>query len=125
MAFTDFVSELRVLGYVVSEVGNRVIVDYEIPVGRFAGQRVRLGLTADDSYPSACPGGPHVSPPLLPMHPSQDIGHPRGGVHDDPDYESHAGGKWQYWSRPFPGWGRSDKTARSYMAHVRALFATQ
>lgn len=126
MPIQDFEDQLKALGYAVQAYpGGRLLIEYEIPVGRFQGRSVRLGLTVADEFPASCPGGPHISPSLLQVHPANDVGHPVGGVHDDSDYRNAVGGDWQYWSRPFPGWGSSDRSVRSYMAFIRGLFASQ
>jgi hypothetical protein len=126
MSAKDFFSELRALGYSVDEYpGDRAVVTFEVPVGRFAGRVIRLGFEVPGDYPMTPPSGPHISPPLLPLHPQNDIPHPLGGVHERPEFAKIVGGEWQYWSRPFPEWGSSEKTARVYMAFIRHLFATQ
>ncbi|MHB8671463.1 MAG: hypothetical protein ACYDAD_13070 [Acidimicrobiales bacterium] len=81
---------------------------YEVPVGGRLGDKIRLGLARAGDWPLSCPPGPHVSPRL---------GHPGGNVH-----ASTLGSDWEYWSRPFPGWADTDRTFRTYMGHVRALF---
>jgi hypothetical protein len=125
MGAKGFLDELARLGHKATlHDGNRITFPYSVPVGRFASQQLRMGLTIGDDFPTTCPSGPHISPPLLAIHPSNDLPHPAGGVHDS-DYSAAVGGQWQYWSRPLPGWGQSDRTVRAYMAHIRALFATQ
>jgi hypothetical protein len=110
------------LGYEAASVGpdNRfVIFDYEIEVGRKAGEKIRLAFDVADDFPLNPPGGPHVSPQLFPIHPGQDLPHPNGAVHNSP-----LGAEWEYWSRPFQGWNEMDKSVRTYMAHIRRLFLT-
>jgi hypothetical protein len=46
--------------------------------------------------------------------------HPSGGIH-----ASDFGDGWQYWSRPFSNWNRTDRTVRAYLSHIRHLFDTQ
>ena len=126
MSRQDFIDGLKALGYEPTERdGGRVTMPYTVPIGRFHGQQLTLGLTVPDDFPASCPSGPHISPPLLPVHPNNDLTHPQGGVHDDPDYVGALGGQWQYWSRPFRNWGGSDRSVRSYMRHIQHLFATQ
>ena len=115
----DFIDQLRLEGYEPQELGeNRVAFPYRIPLGKFAGQEIRLGFAVNDDFPANPPSGPHVSPRLLPLN-STNV-HPAGGIHDSP-----FGGEWEYWSRPFPGWNETDRSVRAYMAHIRHLFHTQ
>lgn len=121
MAAHDFVDQLRALGHDVRERAKDLIeLSYLIPVGPRTGERVHLAFAVPPDFPLQPPSGPCVSPHLLPLHPDQSVGHPIGGVHPAP----HLGDGWQYWSRPFPGWHQTDRTARAYMAHIRHLFAT-
>lgn len=121
MAATDFVNQLRELGYEVAELPPSLVhFPYTIPVGSRAGEVVDLAFSVPGDFPLQPPSGPCVSPQLLPLHPDQSIGHPVGGVHSAP----HLGAGWQYWSRPFPAWPQTDRTVRAYMAHIRHLFAT-
>ncbi len=121
MAASDFVTELRALGLAVTELGDgRVTFPYEVPVGARAGEAVTLGFVVPGDYNLSCPGGPCVRPRLLPINPDGSKGHPMGAVHPAPQF----GDDWEYWSRPFPGWGQSARNARAYMAHIAHLFAT-
>jgi hypothetical protein len=106
----EFVLQLKTLQYHVIEVaGTRVKLEYSIPVGRHLGENVMLGFDVPADFPNTPPGGPRLSPRL---------GHPRGAVHEAPDF----GTDWEYWSRPFPNWAQCEKTVRAYMAHIRSLF---
>jgi len=73
------------------------------------------------------PTGPYVSPHIHPIHTSNDIGHPLGGVHETQaaPFAQGAGGDWQYWSRPCPEWAASKKTTVAYMGHIYSLWETQ
>lgn len=116
MTKAEFIAGLVTLGYEPTEQENNVVVfDYDIQVGRFAGQKIRLGVQVlDDLNP---PPGLHINPPLLPVHPGADLPHPLGGVHLSPLIPD-----WQYWSRPHKTWQETDRSARAYMAHVTRLF---
>ena len=110
MGPAEFARQLRDLGHEVEEpAGTKVILKYTIPIGRRIGEQIRLGFDVPTDFPLTPPGGPRVSPPL---------GHPAGAVHAAPDF----GAAWEYWSRPFPNWAGTDRTVRSYMAHIRRLF---
>ena len=115
MTRADFIAELVNLGYEPAEQANDLVAfDYEIQVGRFAGQKIKLAFQVFDLNP---PPGLHINPPLLPFHPQNDLPHPSGGVHPSPLVPG-----WQYWSRPYSTWGETDRSARTYMARVTQLF---
>jgi len=120
MAAQDFSDQLRDIGYDPSVEENRVIFDYTVEVGKFKGQKVKLGFEAQD-FPLAPPSGPHLSPRILPLNPSAEC-HPEKVV------ESPFGEDWEYWSRPYPatpGWQKSSRSARAYLRHIRHLWLTQ
>jgi hypothetical protein len=103
---------------------DHMVIDYEVPTGRFAGKKVRLGFIVPADFPMTPPSGPHVSPRI---HPITGGGgqHPTGGVSLSPTFEEGAGGEWQYWSRSFPDWAHSKKTAAAYMNHIYRLWDLQ
>jgi len=120
MARTDFISQLQALHYTVQEPApGFVSFEYEIPVGKFQGQKVEIGLEVTNSFPLNPPPGPHFSPHLLPVT-GGGGSHPYGAIHNSP-----LGPNWQYWSRPFVNhWNHTDKTVKTYLAHIRNLLAT-
>lgn len=108
------------MGFEVEDLGgNKLAFRYTIPVGSRANQEIRLGFIVQDDFPANPPSGAHVSPRLLPLNPAQGP-HPNGGIHESREF----GADWEYWSRPFPDWGLTDHTVRTYMAHIRHLFDT-
>ncbi len=120
MSPEDFIQQFKDLGFEVNEPrASFIAFAYAVPVGKFAGTSIKLAIQIDGS-PVNPPPGPHVSPRLLPINTGADLPHPRGGVHESP-----LGPEWQYWSRPFKGWAKTDRSARVYLAHVNNLFATQ
>ncbi len=122
MSRQDFITGLGAMEYEV-EVRDegRLVFEYLVPVGKFEGQRVKLGFEVQDDFPLNPPGGPHVSPRLQPIHAQNDIPHPLGAVHESPKF----GEEWQYWSRPFPNWPGTDRSVKAYMIHIYRLFASQ
>jgi hypothetical protein len=125
-----FAVGLRTLGYnptTLEKAPDHVVFDYPIEVGRFKEQTVRLGFVVPQDFPNTPPSGPHVSPLILPIHPSNDVPHPAGGIHQNmsQNFTRHAGGQWEYWSRPCPNWGQSKKSVTSYMGHIWRLWETQ
>lgn len=123
MPRSDFINQLKKLGYeTISEKNNFVIFDYTVEVGKFAGQKIKMAFQVGDDFPLNPPGGPHISPQLLPIHTGQDIPHPKGAVHPSNDL----GSDWEYWSRPFQNsWNQTDRSVRTYMAFIRRLFEDQ
>jgi hypothetical protein len=120
MARKDFIDQLQAFGYTVEDCeNNRLAFAYTVNVGKYAGQDIRLGFEVGDDFPFNPPSGPHISPRLLPNNTSSNL-HPAGGVHD-----SGFGPDWHYWSRPFPDWNKTDRSVRTYLAHIRHLFDTQ
>lgn len=119
MAKSDFVDQLQALGYSVEVLdADFLVFDYLIPVGKFAGQMVKMGLQVHESFPMSPPPGPHFSPLLLPITGGGGC-HPFGAIH-----QSALGGEWQYWSRPFNAWNRTDKSVKTYLAHIKNLLMT-
>lgn len=122
-----FIDGLKALGYsplALSGKPDHVVIDYEVPTGRFGGKKVRLGFIVPADFPVTPPSGPHVSPRI---HPISGGGgqHPTGGVNNSPTFEEGAGGEWQYWSRSIPDWAQSKKTAATYMNHIYRLWDLQ
>lgn len=120
MARSQFLEELSAMGYAwKNQADNRGYIEFTVPLGRFAGQIIRLGFQIGDEYPVGCPTGPHIFPRLLPQNPTGGL-HPFFGIHDSP-----FGPEWQYWSRPFHPWQSTRRTAEEYLRHIRHLFDFQ
>lgn len=120
MAKIDFVQQLQALGYHVQEpVSNFLVIEFEVPVGRFIGQKVSMAFQVTDTFPMSPPPGPHIKPCLLPTTGGGGC-HPYGAIHGSP-----LGGDWQYWSRPFTNhWNTTDRSVKTYLGHIKNLFAT-
>jgi hypothetical protein len=86
-----------------------IVFSYVIPLGPRVGEEVQVGLQVPADYPATPPPGPHFCPRIV---------HPAGAVHASP-----LGPDWVYWSRPFPNWRLTDRSVRTYLAHIRALLA--
>jgi hypothetical protein len=118
----DFIKQFQELGFQIHVPNPEFIAfPFTVPVGRFAGTTITLAIRINGSMPMHPPTGPHISPRLLPLHPGNDLPHPAGGVHESRDL----GDNWQYWSRPFKDWDKTDRSAKTYMAHINNLFASQ
>ena len=114
---SEFERQLQELGYSPeAQPVGRTAFEYEVPGGRFAGRRIRLGFEVPPDFPRTPPGGPHLCPPLLPLNPNAPDHPARTAV-------SNFGEDWQYWSRPFPGWKPGSAVAR-YVAFVGYLLET-
>jgi len=114
----EFVEQLRQMGFEVEDLPeNRIAFPFVIPCGRLMGQTIKLGFDVPGDFNLTPPGGPHVSPRLLPNQAGGT--HPSGGIHDSP-----FGSEWQYWSRPVSHWGQTKRTVKDVLAHVRHLFDT-
>jgi hypothetical protein len=110
-----FKDGLEALGYVVEEVADRKLCfDYEIPMGSFAGRKVKLGFENVQGFPVSVPSGPHISPRLLDIDPGD---HARGRVNP-----SSFGDDWIYLSRPFQSWNETTRTVEDYMSFLRKMF---
>ena len=122
MAREDFIEQLRAMGYAAEDRGDgKVVLNYTVETGKFAGRVVRLGFVVAGDYSLNPPSCVHVSPALLPEHPQNDVPHPAGGVHSNQSFDA----EFQYWSRPIQHWAQTNRTARDVFAHVRRLFDTQ
>ena len=120
MGYQEFVNELRDLGLVVTEFPDgRVSFPYRVESGPFAGREVHIGFVVPQDFPVNPPGGPHISPRLLPITGGGGA-HPAGGV-----LVSDFGPDWEYWSRPLSHWATTKRTVKDVIAHVRHLFDSQ
>jgi hypothetical protein len=125
-----FLDGLRGIGFDPKPLTGKpdhIVFDYQVPVGRFKEQAVKLGFVVPSDFPMSTPTGPYVSPRIHPSHPANDIGHPHGGIHDQQalPFIQATKADWQYWSRPCPNWGTRKKTVVAYMSHIYRLWETQ
>lgn len=119
MGAESFVEGLRSLGYAPEHVGAFVVFEYEVELGPLIGETVRLAFQGLDPFPATPPGGPCVSPRVLPLRDGSTPA-PLGAVHAvDANFDPR--GEWEYWSRPFQGW-RAGYGVPEYMTHIRHLF---
>lgn len=65
----------------VAPSGDVLVFEYEVEAGPLAGELVKIGLRPPPDFPITPPGGPLVSPRILPINPNQGSGHPCGAVH--------------------------------------------
>jgi hypothetical protein len=120
----DFVAQLQAEGYRPELRPNGfVCFAYEVPLGKHAGQTIKLALQVTSDWPQIPPTGPYVSPRLLPIHPEQGLGRPWDAVHlAGPRGLADPNDEWEYWSRPYLDWERTDKTVKAYLRHLLTLF---
>jgi hypothetical protein len=114
----EFERQLQEIHVVIlpSPGAGRTLIDYRPRGGRFKDQAIRLGFEVPPDFPRNPPGGPHVSPRLLPINPSAP-------AHPERTADSSFGPDFQYWSRPFPNW-KERGGAAAYMGWVDHLFDT-
>lgn len=120
----EFLRQVQDLGYEVlptppnpDQPGDRVVIGYRVPGGRFADQQIKLGFEVPATFPRTPPSGPHISPRLLPINPSASD-HPNKVLESQ-----HFGPDWEYWSRPYRGW-RGREGVSEYLTHIDHLFRT-
>jgi len=116
----DFIQQLRDQGYNVEELSDgKIAFDYQVQFGRFLNQTIKLGFIVPGDFPLNPPSGPHISPRLLPIN-AEAGNHPLGGVHESSGF----GTDWEYWSRPYPNWANTDRSAKTYMRYIEHLLQT-
>ena len=122
MGITELVAQLEALGYKPIVKDNRAVIDYEVPVGCFEGEKIRLGFDVHGDFPINPPTGPHISPRLLPINENASK-HPER-VHNS-NFGEDFDGEWEYWSRPVHYWQNTDRSVKVYLKHINYLFETQ
>ena len=123
-----FAQGLVDLGYnprLLPGTDDHLVIDYTVLSGCFADTRVKLGFIVPPDFPLTPPSGPHTSPCLRPSDLPGD--HPDGARHTShaQPFAKGEGGKWQYWSRPYPNWARPSKPVNTYMTFIDRLWETQ
>lgn len=88
---------------------------YEIPIGKFRGQKIVVAFDAPQ-FPNVAPSGPYIKPFLFPFQAGGQP--PSGGIHNWHKPDS----TFQYWSRPFPNWTETGRDMKTYLAFLRTLF---
>ena len=113
-------SDLRALGYEAElATGSKghlfVVIDpFEVPLGRFAGRKIGLGLQATPDFPRTVASAIHVrSTPHLLDH-KDSVANVRN------IQPSELGPPWRYWSKNF-GWS-GESTARRLMSQINQIF---
>lgn len=112
MAQIDFMNQLEALGFGTQELSHNVIaIDYTVPLGKNKGMKVLLGFPVSNDFPLNCPAGLHF----------RADGHEKWQEPTQNVSDSPLGSGWRYWSRRFPDWNRTDKTVKTFLAHVRNI----
>lgn len=112
---SEFISGLKAMGIEATDLdGTKLTFPYRIPLGKFMGREVTVGLEVSDMWPATPPSGPHFMPHLLPISPGGVV--PLGGINASPFGEG-----WQYWSRPHTDWHRTDRSVGAYLAFIRRV----
>lgn len=112
MARIDFINQLETLGYSTQELSHGMVgIKYVVPIGKNSGKSVELAFQVPNDFPMNCPPGPHFKSQVF-----QGWVEPLRNIHASP-----LGSDWRYWSRPFPDWNRTQRTVKSYLAHIKNL----
>lgn len=115
------IADLRTLGYEKAELVTgsdsshyAIISGYEVPLGRFAGRVIDLGIPATPNFPLSVGASIQVrsSPHLL-----DSIDNLPGVRNIQP---SPLGAEWRYWSKNF-GW-TEERSARRLMSQINEIF---
>jgi hypothetical protein len=114
------ISDIASLGYdaeiVKGNDGNKyaVIRNFDVPLGRFAGRIIDIGILATSDFPHTVGSSIHVlsSPPLL------DFGDSVPNVRNIT--KSALGPDWRYWSHNF-NW-TDGKTIRRLLSQINGIF---
>jgi hypothetical protein len=116
------IRELTTLGYsverVVGQDGGTYVVfqEYEIPVGKFAGRVIGLGLLASADFPNSVHSAIHIKADPQLYETSENIPNIRNVQ------LSGLGPKWRYWSKNFNWNNENEKTARRLMTKITTIF---
>jgi len=116
-----FVAELADIGYkpelVTGEDGLQYVVlnEYEVPLGRFAGQIIDLGLLATQNFPESVGSSIHVRAIPQLYDKTDTVTNVRNII------DSGIGVEWLYWSKNF-NWNQQQHTARRLMSQVAGVF---
>lgn len=112
MARIDFIDQLKALGFETQELNQSIVsIKYVIPIGKNRGKQVSIGFAVQDDFPMNCPAGLHFN-----ASGTSDWKEARQNVSDSP-----LGSGWRYWSRLFPDWNRTDRSVKTFLAHVRNI----
>jgi hypothetical protein len=112
------ISDLGQLGFkaeLVEVEGNQFAAfKYEVPIGRFAGRPIELGLLALPDFPRTVPSAIHVkSDPQL-LEKTDSVPNVRN-IQDSP-----LGAEWRYWSHNFQ-W-TDERTTRRLISQINGIF---
>ena len=115
-----FLSDLTELGYFAlkmvsaDNVNYAVIPNYEVPVGRFQGRLLDLGIPVPSDYPRLVGASMHIkaTPQLLDY--SDTIPNIRNII------SSQLGSEWRYWSFRFET--VPDNTAHNLILQINGIF---
>lgn len=118
MGKQEFIKQLKALGFDPKEPdAGKVYFEYTVPVGGNMGAKILLGFEISPDFPMNCPTGPHINVIEGPWkeHPAN--------IHTSPFCQT-VSTSWRYWSRPFHEWGRTERTVKVYLGHIKNLMMT-
>lgn len=114
--------ELVDLGYepeLVTDKGGQqyvILRKYEVPLGRFSGKLIDLGLLATSDFPKSVGASIHVRAAPQLFEKSDTQANVRNII------DSGLGAEWRYWSKNF-NWNQQQQTARRLMAQIAGIFS--
>lgn len=114
-------ADLRVLGYkaglVTADKSNSfaVIRDYVVPLGRFTGRVIDLGIPATADFPRSVGASIHVRATPQLFEKKDSVPDVRNIT------DSALGTDWRYWSKNFC-W-TEERTARRLLSQINGIFA--
>ncbi len=115
-----FINELAALGYepelITAPDNNKyaILRGYEVPLGRFAGRKIDLGMLATNDFPISVTSAMHVRATPQLFEKTDTVQNVRNII------DSRLGSEWRYWSINF-GWKKGFSTRR-LMSKVNAVF---
>lgn len=115
------IAELRAVGHgaeLVTVNGNSfaVISEFEVPVGRFAGRIIDLGIPATPDFPRTVGASIHVRCTPQLFEKTDTVPNVRNII------DSGLGSEWRYWSHNFGWQGETQRSAARLMAKINGVF---
>jgi hypothetical protein len=116
------IAELQCLGYVIAKrVLNEssvfaLIADYEVPVGKFSGRVIELGLQATPDFPRSVHSAIHVRATPQLYEKADTVPNVRNII------DSPLGPEWRYWSNNFAWNDGQERNARRLMSQINTIF---
>jgi hypothetical protein len=112
------ISDLHALGFEADLVvggGNQFAVfSYDVPIGRFAGRSIQLGILATPDFPRTVASAIHVNSDPQLLEKTDSVTNVRNIL------DSPLGSEWRYWSHNFQ-W-TEERTTRRLISQINGIF---